>query len=413
MRILVISSSYGTGGYGRHCAEVSTYLAEYGHNISVLTCLGEPSTSQRVRKVACTLLRDPDWDSRWPGYAQFFFSHRRRQGHNMRVLLKTLSEFSPDVVFVWQGTGLDRSLFMAVERAGYPMVYRLCDYWPAVPDEYWVYWTKHATRNVFEPTKQILSRPALKLLRHEGKPLAVNFDHAICVSDAVREQLYQAGIPLRQAVTVFNGINLQDFTLDLESLPYPRSGQNTLSLLYAGSLLEHKGVHVAIEAMRHLQTQPHTAYVQLTVLGDGPEPYVSHLRRLVSEWNLEDCVHFQASIPRQQMPEVLRKQDILLFPSLYEEPLARMMQEAMAAGVVVVSTATGGSKEILQDGVNSLIAAPGDANRMAEQVQRLMMDVGLYRCLATAAQETVNMKCDIRRTTHIVEDYLLQVVQKP
>lgn len=411
MKILVISSSYGTGGYGQLCEEVSTYLAGYGHEVRVLTCSGEQGAGQGTVPVAHVLLRDPDWSSRWPGYMQFYVSHRRRQEHNLRVLVQVLSDFSPDVVFIWQGTGLDRILFVTVERAGFPSVYRLCDYWPSVPDEYWVHWTKPATRPWLGPLKQVLAGPALALLRREGKPFALDFDRSICVSDALCAHLHQAGVPLRKAVTIFNGINLQQFLIDLATLPSPRHGPGTLSLLYGGALLEHKGVHVAIEAIRHLQAEPIEAEVRLTILGEGPEPYVSRLRQLISDWRLEEYVHLKAPVTRQCLPEVLRQHDILLFPSLYEEPLARMTQEAMAAGVVVVGTATGGSKEILKDGVNALIAEPGDAAGMAVHVQHLL-DAGLYRRLAAAAQQTVIERCDIQRTTRAVEAYLLQASQE-
>jgi glycosyltransferase involved in cell wall biosynthesis len=409
VRILVVSSSFGTGGYGRHCAEVSGYLAEMGHTLHVLTCPGEKAETKNGIEVTLTLARDPNWDSSLPGYAQFFLYHRRRERHNIQVLRQIIHHFKPDLLFVWQGTGLHRSLFVEAERLGYPVVYRLCDYWPSVPDEYLVYWQKTAERGYFRLLKLFLTPLALWLLRRWSKPGAVNFDYSICVSDAVCQELRQAGVSLKKAKTIFNGINLQMFLNDLSELTYPRRRDGVISLLYGGGLLEHKGVHIAIEAIHHLRTMPESPAVQLTIIGEGPAPYVAHLHSLIHKWQLTDQVRFESPIPREEMPAMLRQFDVLLFPSLYEEPLARMMQEAMAAGVVVVGTTTGGSKEILQDGQNSLVANAGDAQDMVRQIQRLT-DPILYQTLASEGQQTVLEECDIYQTTKDVASYLEQTV---
>ena len=404
-KILVISSDFGIGGYGQLCEEVCGYLAEMGHSIHVLTCPGEKTNVDSAINISESLARDPDWNSKIPGLIQFFLYRRRRERHNLHTIEKKLNQFSPDIVFVWQGTGLHRSLYLMAERMGYPVVYRLCDYWPSISNEYLVYWHKPAVQGRFRFLKQYLSSLALAQLRNEGEPLSVSFDYSICVSDAVCNHLQKMGVPLRKAVTIFNGINLQDFIVDLEKLPYPRRKDGKLTLLYGGALVEHKGVHVALEAIHILQTESPNLDVHLTILGEGPKSYVTRLQRLVKEWQLEKRIQFVSPVPRSQMPAVLRKHDVLLFPSLYEEPLARMMQEAMASGVVVVGTATGGSIEILHDGINALVCEAGDAEGMAKQI-RSLSDANLACHLAYSAQKTMIEKCDIQRTTRDIEAYL-------
>ena len=51
----------------------------------------------------------------------------------------------------------------------------------------------------------------------------------------------------------------------------------------------------------------------------------------------------------------------LLLPSIWEEPLARIMQEGLAAGMVVIGAATGGTKEIIVHGENGLLFPAADA----------------------------------------------------
>jgi glycosyltransferase involved in cell wall biosynthesis len=107
------------------------------------------------------------------------------------------------------------------------------------------------------------------------------------------------------------------------------------------------------------------------------------------------------------MPAILQQFDVLVFPSIYEEPLARIVQEAMAAGLVVVGTTTGGTKEILKDGETGLTFAPEDADYLAEQIARLMNDHDLFCRLAQAGRQTVLENFTLVRMVKEIEAYLL------
>ena len=69
---------------------------------------------------------------------------------------------------------------------------------------------------------------------------------------------------------------------------------------------------------------------------------------------LDSKIRFVGQVDRYEMPSVMIEHDVLVFPSVWEEPLARVVQEAMASGLVVIGTVTGGTAEILRDGVTGL-----------------------------------------------------------
>ena len=110
------------------------------------------------------------------------------------------------------------------------------------------------------------------------------------------------------------------------------------------------------------------------------------------------------------MPAILQQFDVLIFPSIYEEPLARMTQEAMISGLVVVGTTTGGTKEILRDGETGLTFAPGDADGLAEQVTRLVADPDLCCRLAQAGRQTVLENFTLDKMVKEIEVYLQEVI---
>jgi glycosyltransferase involved in cell wall biosynthesis len=113
------------------------------------------------------------------------------------------------------------------------------------------------------------------------------------------------------------------------------------------------------------------------------------------------------------MPGILQQYDVLVFPSIYEEPLARITQEAMASGVVVVGTTTGGTKDILCHGENGLTFAVEDADDLADQIARLITDPDLCCRLAHAGRQVVFEYFTLDRMAREIENYLLDCVVKP
>lgn len=112
------------------------------------------------------------------------------------------------------------------------------------------------------------------------------------------------------------------------------------------------------------------------------------------------------------MPAVFAEHDVLLFPSIWSEPLARIVQEAMACGLVVIGTSTGGTGEILQDGVNGLIFASEDARMLAKKILRVSSDQELRNELSQAARKTVENKFSLDRMVDEIEDSFSQLLNQ-
>jgi glycosyltransferase involved in cell wall biosynthesis len=96
---------------------------------------------------------------------------------------------------------------------------------------------------------------------------------------------------------------------------------------------------------------------------------------------------------------------VLLFPSIWPEPLARVVQEAMASGLVVIGTTTGGTPELLREGETGLTFPAEDATALAHQIGRLAADPALYNRLALAARHTVETSFTEQRMVDEIERY--------
>ncbi len=106
--------------------------------------------------------------------------------------------------------------------------------------------------------------------------------------------------------------------------------------------------------------------VGLAVAGSGAQsPYL----RMVDHLGLSDRVRFLGH--RQDIPELLRASDLLVFPSRYE-PLGLVVLEAMASGRPVVTAITAGAAELVDRKCGIVIADPDDANALAAALKRLV-----------------------------------------
>ena len=85
----------------------------------------------------------------------------------------------------------------------------------------------------------------------------------------------------------------------------------------------------------------------------GPD-YDKEIELLVRSLGLERSVRFTGLIPRERLPEIYKQHGTLIFPSVWDEPFSITLLEAMSSGLAVVGTTTGGSAELLADGVNAL-----------------------------------------------------------
>ena len=111
------------------------------------------------------------------------------------------------------------------------------------------------------------------------------------------------------------------------------------------------------------------------------------------------------------MPQVYKTHDALLFTSEWAEPFALTPLEAMASGLPVIGTTTGGSGELLRDGENSLTYTAGNAEELAQQILKLNKDNFLRERIAAAGFCEVRARFEESHIVDQVEAYLEETVK--
>lgn len=121
--------------------------------------------------------------------------------------------------------------------------------------------------------------------------------------------------------------------------------------------------------------------------GTLPEAFKS----IVREEGIEEHVTLHGFVEQQKVLAAYQSHDILVFPSIWDEPFAAVPVEAMSSGLAIVATPAGGTPEAITDGETGLIVPPDDPARLADALERLITDgdlrVQLGQLAAARARE--------------------------
>ena len=235
-------------------------------------------------------------------------------------------------------------------------------------------------------TKRFSNAPTLVAL-HGSLPLGVEkgasllgraIEKADWVTACSRHTLSEA---IKFHPTLANKSSVILNALEEPAVPVSPLSFDPPRLIYAGRLSREKGVDVAIAAFRRITERFPDALLQLA--GDGPER--EDLRRLVSDYDLEDRVVFLGAVPPQEMPELMANSSVVLVPSR-SEGFGLTALEAAQMRRPVVATRVGGIPEVVVDNITGVLVAPEDPVGLADGISRMIEnpeaaeEMGLRAC---------------------------------
>jgi glycosyltransferase involved in cell wall biosynthesis len=157
---------------------------------------------------------------------------------------------------------------------------------------------------------------------------------------------------------------------------------------FLGNLNPWHGLPILVEAFDLFhRCEPNS---RLLIVGDGRER--TSLVAELSARGLLEAVHFTGRVTHNEVPGLLASMDVALAPypqlsHFYFSPLK--VYEYMAAGLPVIASRIGQLATLIEDGVNGLLCPPGDAQALAEALDRLRWEPELCARLGQAARATV------------------------
>jgi glycosyltransferase involved in cell wall biosynthesis len=355
-RILLVTNLFPPeelGGYGRMMWEFAHGLVERGHDVRILCGSAAylkkaPGDDEKALEARVTrgLRLQGEWKDgvtrALGGPAQLAAI---AQGNAERVV-RTAREMGAELVLVGNLDFLGVDFLRALLHAGLPVL--------------------HALAN---------ARPGYEVAEAPRDP---RYWVAPCSHWNGRAFL-QAGYAAGRVETLYPGARIDRFYRFF--LPDAQK----LRIAYASLVMPYKGAHILIQALARL----HRAGLDFRaeIAGDSTDPaFLETLRSYIAEVGMQEKVTFPGFLGREALNALFARSNVLVFPSQFPEPFGISQVEAMASGLVVVSSGTGGAAEIVRHGQDGLLFPAADPKALAERLASLATQPELFRSLQTNGQ---------------------------
>ena len=360
MRITVVSNLYPPevlGGYELLAHDVVTQLRARGHDVDVLAA-GAGDVEGREPGVWRTLALTRPFDVPVGRERARHAWMALRNAGAVRAYLEARG--TPDVVLAMSQRRLGLEPLRVLAQANAPIVATVNDDWP-------VAYARAGASTVRAAFGRVLDRTVARTATWAGVPVS----GAVWLSDAVRRMVLAAGAPLPAGRVCAQGVDRARFAPRA-----PRPVPSAPKLLYVGRLHPSKAPEVAIDTVAELVGRGLDA--SLTVVGAAPSPaYARALERHAEARGVASRVRWLGFRDRSELPALYRASDVTLFASRLEhEGQGLTWVEALASGVPVVASASGGAEEVLArtpaGRAAALVARRCDGRAFADEVERLV-----------------------------------------
>jgi len=337
--ILVVTNLFPPqklGGFGRTMFEFSQELHIRGHKIRVITAdmvkflrKSNLSLEEFEINVRRRLILFGDWVDGAILTEELIEKRIEISKYNASIVLEEVKDFSPDIVIAGNLDLLGNLLIKKLIDLNIPILHRLGNSNPG-------------------------SNPA-------ETPKSPIYWMAAC-SNWVNEDLRKKGYPFKKYLIVPPGSPLHIY------YRYYPPNRDKLKIVYASLLLAYKGAHILLEALGHLKVL--NIPFECNFAGDNlSQSYREDLNQISHANNLKDCVTFNGFLSMTDLSHLYSQCNTMVFPSIFDEPFGKSQIEGMAAGLLLISSDTKGSKELITDKKNGLFFKN---NHVADLVKKLV-----------------------------------------
>ncbi|GGH05132.1 glycosyl transferase family 1 [Parapedobacter pyrenivorans] len=394
MKILYINALYAphiAGGAEISLKLIVEGMQARGHEVVVLSLAPEGGLrSEWVDgvKVYRAGLKNGYWPfaKERPGrFRRLLWHVRDRYNTSMRAYVReVLNAEQPAVVSCHNLVGWSISVWDEIHHAGIPIVQVLHDMYLLSPNS-----------TLFKKGRTAAHQDALsRLLRVKHRRASRGLAAVVGISQSVLGRFLQYGY--FEQIPHYVVHNARD--IPAAHPPRTREEGAPLTVGYIGTLTAVKGVEWLIEQFKASGVEG-----RLVIAGSGKADDVQHFQQLAGDGGrivfagYVDPSDFYANI------------DLLVVPSLWEEPLGMVAVEGLANNLPVIASNRGGLRETVVDGDNGILCNPDEPDSLGQALIWLWKDVALYNRMARAARPSVGEYLSVERMVNQYENVLSTV----
>jgi len=194
------------------------------------------------------------------------------------------------------------------------------------------------------------------------------------------------GCPAEKIIVHHSAINCEQFFFRERKYTPGRK----IQFVSVCRLIQKKGLNFAIEAIARINKRYKN--IHYTIVGSGH--LQSSLRKLAKKLKILNKVTFFGWAEQDQVVNILDRSHIFLLPSITskngdEEGIANALKEAMAKGLIPVSTTHAGTPELITEGVSGYLVPEKSAKKLAKKIEYIIEHPELWRSISLAARKKI------------------------
>jgi glycosyltransferase involved in cell wall biosynthesis len=208
----------------------------------------------------------------------------------------------------------------------------------------------------------------------------------LCCSGFIREQvLARLNVPPERVEVLHGGIDLRPYA-DIQPTAEPSArqawgiGPDETTLLFVGAVVPEKGLRELLRSLQQVRRVRPDLRWRLLIAGDAglwatidgsplqADRYTEETRALGRDLP----INWLGVAAHDVMPRLYAAVDVVVCPSIWDDPFPTVNLEAMAAGRAVIASRVGGVPEAVLDGVTGVLVGPGDERRLSEALVQII-----------------------------------------
>ena len=186
-----------------------------------------------------------------------------------------------------------------------------------------------------------------------------------------------------------------------------RASQNPLRIIFLGNIIERKGLHILLDALRLS-----TFNLQLDIVGSltTESKYAKQMQEFIMVNGLSSNVTFHSSLDNEPLKKILKAAHVLIVPSSYEG-FGIVYLEGMCFGLPAIGTTAGAAGEIIEYGKTGYLIEPNDSTTLAAHISQLASDRSLLTELSLNARQRYIQQPSWNETASQIRAFLYSLVR--
>jgi glycosyltransferase involved in cell wall biosynthesis len=379
MRILVVSSLYPTptspkivGGAEIFARQFAESLVAKGDEVEVIRAAARPGQPKEIFNDVAVYsapvrnLYTPFTPQRSAPLRGIWHAIDDWEGA-AKLVKERIAAFKPDVMQSNTLSGLTTGVWVAAREAGVPIVHTLHDYYLTCPR-----CSRFSEGKVCEHTCM-----SCRLLTVNRRRNAACVDVVVGVSQRILAIHNELGLfnEAKRRIVIRNAPVIH---LEANQQLVRQNGGSVFGFI--GRLTDEKGIYNLVRAFAMISDRS----IKLVIAGRASDAEMEAIRTIAPDANIEFLGFVDPNTFYSQV-------DVVVIPSIWEDPAPLVLVEAWAAGRPVLGTPFGGMSEIIEEGISGWISSPSPA-AIAESIKRIAKDPDTTRRLSDGLMQMANKR---------------------